>query len=110
MGLEFTGRPDREGAAVYFISDGTTSSTQELQSIAQVVDVQLPDEAQVVLLDGKGREGSEVSDFYDLAKLPAVLIVMDDDQLYQSWSAPLPNAEDILYAMGQAGVRLRGDQ
>lgn len=110
MGLEFTGRPDRNGAAAYFISDGTSTSLQELQAIATVVDTQLPDEAQVVLLNGNEREGSEIVDFYDLMTLPTILIVMDDDQIYHSWTAPLPNAEDILYMMGQAGVRLRGDQ
>lgn len=110
MGLEFTGRPDREGAAAYFISDGSSTSATQLQAIADVVDTQLPEEAQVVLLNSNEREGSEVVDFYSIGSLPAILIVMDDDQIYQQWSAPLPTAEDIIYMMGQAGVRLRGDQ
>jgi hypothetical protein len=110
MGLEFTGRPDRLGAAAYFISDGTARSEQELQDIARVVDESLPDEAQVVLLNGRVGEGASVVDFYDLTSLPTVLIVMDDDQLYQSWQPQLPSSSDVLYAMGQAGVRLRGDQ
>lgn len=110
MGLEFTGRPDRNGAAAYFISDGSVTSSDELQRLAAVVDTTLPDEAQVVLLDGKRAEGAEVVDFYDITTLPAILIVMDDDQIYHSWFVQLPRAEDILYTMGQAGVRMRGDQ
>jgi len=110
MGLEFTGRPDRTGAAVYFISDGSSQSMQELQQIATIVDQSLPDEAQVIVLDGQVAEGAEVVDFYDLSTLPTVLIVMDDDQIYHAWSMQLPSAEDVLYMMGQAGVRLRGDQ
>jgi hypothetical protein len=110
MGLEFTSRPDRTGAAAYFISDGTPQSQRDLQQIAEAVDVSLPDEAQVVLLDGRVAEGAEVVDFYDITSLPAVLIVMDDDQIYHSWFMQLPSSQDVLYMMGQAGVRLRGDQ
>ena len=110
MGLEFTRRPDRTGAAAYFISDGTPQSERDLSEIAKVVDQSLPDEAQVVILNGQVSEGAEVVDFYDITSLPAVLIVMDDDQIYNAWYVQLPSSEDILYMMGQAGVRLRGDQ
>jgi hypothetical protein len=110
MGLEFTSRPDRAGAAAYFIGDGTPQSEQNLQQIASVVDQSLPEEAQVVILDGQAAEGAEVVDFYGITSLPAVLIIMDDDQIYHAWYVQLPSSEDVLYMMGQAGVRLRGDQ
>lgn len=110
MGLETTGRPDREGAAIYFISNGTSSSEQELSEIAKVVDTSLPDEAQVVVLDGMRGEGAQVVDFYDITTLPAVLIIMDDDQIYHSWFVQLPTVEDIIYMAGQAGIRMHGDQ
>lgn len=110
MGLEFTSRPDRQGAAAYFITDGSPVTERSLRQTAEEADTYLPDEAQVVLLDGKSREGVEIADFYDLTSLPAVLIVMDDDQVFHSWTTQMPTTQDVTYMMSQAGVPLRGDQ
>ena len=111
MGLEFTAHPDRQGPAVYLISDGSSQSTEVLQQLAEEVDTSLPDESQVVLLDGSEREAVEITDFYDIQTLPAILIVMDDDQIHHGWYGhELPAADRVLYMMGQAGARLRGDQ
>lgn len=110
MALESTGIPDSQSAAAYFITDGSSASERILKSIADEVDLALPDEVQVVLLDGRHGEGLQVVDFYDLISLPAVLIVMDDDQIYHMWTAPhLPTASNLMYTMRQAGVPLRGD-
>lgn len=85
-------------------------SERDIERLAQEVDSTLPDEAQVVVLDGTRAEGAQIADFYDITTLPAAMIVMDDDQLYQLWTPQLPTADTIVYSIGQTGARLRGDQ
>ncbi|HEY1085710.1 MAG TPA: hypothetical protein VGE34_03210 [Candidatus Saccharimonadales bacterium] len=111
MGLDFTNRKDSHGAATYMLSDGSYQSEKDLQQKATELTAQLGTNAQIVVLDGVRSEGQQVCDFYDITTLPAVLIVLDDDQIYQSWVGQnLPTTEDIAYALSQSGLHMRGDQ
>lgn len=109
MGLEFTGRPDRQGPALYVIDKNVTED-ERLVALATAVDTATNEDTQVVYLRMQSPEGQAVTNFYAITQFPAVLIVMDDDQIYQDWYYSLPTADEVVLSMGRAGARLRGDQ
>lgn len=101
MGLEFTNIPDRNGPAVYILGDGTEATAQRMKQYGEEVDELTPDETQVVYLDSQSGDGLEVAEFYGLTAFPCVLIVMDDDTLYQSWEIQIPAADQVSYVLSQ---------
>lgn len=109
MALEFTGRPDRHGPALYLIA-ANRSGNEKLKALGATVDDATSEDTQVVYLDTGSAEAQKISSFYGITQFPAVLIVLDDDQLAQSWTYHLPAAEEVVYAIGRAGARMRGDQ
>lgn len=58
-------------------------------------------EARVVLLDPLRGDGLRVKEFYGLTTFPAVVVVMDDDTIVQSWAGQLPQAQEVSYALSQ---------
>lgn len=102
MGLEFTNIPDRDGPAVYLL--GTVPQQQQLNTLGVAIDAATPDETQVVLLDIDSGDGAKVAEFYGHSReqLPVVMIVQDDDTVYQSWSGlDLPAADVVAYTVGR---------
>lgn len=103
MALEFTNIPDRTGAAVYLLGDGTTHTDRQLTLLGQDIDKITPDETQVVLLDPKSGDGLRIKEFYSIMHFPCVMIVQDDDTVPYSWNVTLPSADDVSYHLGQIG-------
>lgn len=102
MTLEFTNIPDREGPAVYLL--GNRMLSDRLQRLGNEIDTALPDDTQVVYLDVDSGDGAAVKGFYGIedAQLPAVLIVQDDDQIYQGWyGEDLPSVEVVAQEIRQ---------
>ena len=107
MGLSFTNIEDRNGAAVYFISDGLTTTTERLTLIANEIAARNP-ETQLVLLDNPERGDSQrVADFYDIQSFPAILIIMDDDTSPYSWTRQLPTSDQIAYQLSTINGGMR---
>ena len=109
MALEFTGRPDRHGPALYLIDKGR-SDDEKLIALGVAVDDATSEDTQVVYLKATSAEAQKITSFYAVTQFPAVLIVLDNAQLAQSWTYHLPRAEEVIYAIGRAGARMRGDQ
>lgn len=101
MALEFTNIPDREGPAVYIIGDGTAQLEQQLIAFGEDVDKLTPDETQVVYLDPNKDDGLKVKSFYSLQYLPVIMIIMDDDTLYQTWTSDIPRPDEVAYYLSQ---------
>jgi hypothetical protein len=76
-------------------------SEERLKRYGVEVDALTPDETQVVYLDPRSDDGRKVTEFYSLTTLPCVLIVMDDDTIYQSWELQIPSADQVSYALSQ---------
>lgn len=101
MTLESTGIPDKRGAALYLLHDGTLTQEKRLEEIKRKV-VQHRPTAHVLVLSVKTREGERLRDFYDLAheRMPHVLIVADDDQLLAHYgSHDIPTADQLAYQL-----------
>lgn len=102
MTLDFTSIPDRQGPAVYLL--GLPPNEEALRQLGQEITVATAGAAQVVYLDSASADGIQVSEFYDVTieSLPAVLIVQDDDALYQSWTrSNLPAADVVTHYINQ---------
>lgn len=102
MGLEFTNIPDREGPAVYLL--GAAPHQRELVALGEAVDAATPDETQIVCLDIDSGNGAQVAEFYGFMReqLPVIMIVQDDDTLYQSWyGQDLPAADVVAHHLNQ---------
>lgn len=96
MTLDFTSIPDRRGPAVYLL--GLPPNEDTLRQLGQEIVAQVGGAAQVVYLDSESADGIQVAEFYGLMResLPAVLIVQDDDTLYQSWAGTDMPAADVV--------------
>jgi hypothetical protein len=109
MGLEFTNIPDREGPAVYLL--GTVPHQRRLTALGEAIDAATPDETQVVCLDIDSGNGAQVAEFYGFMReqLPVVMIVQDDDTIYQSWHGhDLPAVDVVAHHLGQITGHGRG--
>lgn len=101
MALESTGIPDKRGAALYLLHDGTSTQEKRLEEIKSKV-LQHSPSAHVLVLDVKSREGERLRDFYDLAheRMPHVLIVADDDQVLAHYgSTEIPAVDQLTYQL-----------
>lgn len=104
MGLEFTSIPDREGAAIYFICDGTPQGEQELRTIYDELATQHLRAQLVWVGDTRSHDARKIIDFYDLKGSKFVLIVRDNDQLHHVWSdGERFDPARIAYVARQAG-------
>lgn len=102
MGLDFTDIPDRQGPAIYIV--GATMLESQLQPWRDRLAAILPPESQVIYVDINSSNGAKISEFYEIEpeKLPAIMIVMDDDTIYKSWFGPdLPSVETVTYEHAQ---------
>lgn len=102
MTLDFTSIPDRQGPAVYLL--GLPPNEEALRRLGQEVVATTGGSAQVTYLDSTSADGIRVAEFYDIAieSLPAILIVQDDDTLYQSWTGmDLPAADVVAHYINQ---------
>lgn len=102
MGLDFTDIKDQPGAAVYLIHDGSMTSQGNMERLAQAVSGATS--KQVLVIAADDTTGRQILEFYGLTAKNYVIIVRDDDQLFQSWNeTELPNADQIAYAVEQIG-------
>ena len=102
MGLEFTTIPDREGPAIYLL--GNRSHENTLTKLGEAVDATTPEETQTVYIDIDSGNGAQVAEFYGYTReqLPVVMIVQDDDTIYQVWQGiDLPAADVIAHYLNQ---------
>ena len=106
MALEFTNIPDRTGPAVYLVGDGSGEQHRQLEDLGAAIDAATPEETQVVYLDSTNGDGLNVKEFYALMDFPTVMIVMDDDTLYQSWTNDLPQPDQVAYYLSQVGGQM----
>lgn len=103
MTLSFTSIPDQHGPAVYVFGNGTSQMEQRLIALGKEIDQLTAADIQVVYLDPNRGDGLRVKEFYALGNFPVVIIVMDDDTIYQKWEGSLPQADQVSYAVSQAG-------
>ncbi|MFZ1458370.1 MAG: hypothetical protein WAT17_00625 [Candidatus Saccharimonadales bacterium] len=103
MALEFTNIPDRTGAAVYILGDGTTQTEMQLIKFGEEVDALTPDDTQVVYLDPSRGDGLRVKEFYGITEFPYIMIVMDDDTVPYAWQRSIPRPDEVSYELGQIG-------
>lgn len=105
MGLSFTSIPDRSGAALYVLYDGTEIQRRKWQDVADKVTAET--KAQTLVLSVRDKDGEMIRDFYDLNPmvLPYILVVRDNDEIFHSWNGQsMPQLGDITYALKQVGV------
>ena len=101
MALDATDIPDRPGAAVYMLYDGTVTQQRSLEKLKKDVEVRMPDR-QIIILSVKERNGEYIRNFYALAhhSMPYILIVRDNDELAFTWSGPhIPTAEHVAHTL-----------
>lgn len=101
MALEFTSIPDRNGPAIYVLGDGTSQLEQQLIAFGDEVDRFVSEDIQVVYLDPFRDDGLRVKEFYALENFPVVMIVLDDDTIYQIWSNEIPPVDQVAYYLHQ---------
>lgn len=102
MALEFSTIPDREGPAVYLM--GHTGCEDEAKKLGEDIDALTDDAIQTVYLDVQSGNGAQIAEFYgySLDQLPVVLIVQDDDTIYQAWQGiDLPAADVVAHYLEQ---------
>ncbi len=102
MALEFTTIPDREGPAIYLL--GNKSHEDVLTVLGRAIDDITPDESQTVCLDIDSGNGAQVAEFYGYMReqLPVIMIVQDDDTIYQSWHGiDLPAADVVAHYLNE---------
>lgn len=97
MALEFTDIPDRNGAAVYLLSNGQHTMENELRTLGEEIDRLTPHDTQVVLLDSSRGDGIRVKEFYSITTTPTAMIILDDDTVPYQWTGSLPQADQIAY-------------
>lgn len=105
MGLEFTDIPDREGAAIYYIHHGSHSDETFTERLRRDIQDRLPD-SQVVSVSVRTPDGEKIRDFYDILpeRLPALLIVRDDDSLAGIYGATdMPPTDQLAYMLRSIG-------
>lgn len=83
------------------MGDGTMQLERRLIAFGEDIDKLTPDETQVVYLDPSKGDGLEVKSFYSLQYLPVVMIVMDDDTLYQTWAGDIPRPDEVAYYLSR---------
>jgi len=102
MGLEFTTISDLQGAAIYFLHDGSEHNKSSFTGLMS--DVQRRTKKQCVLLDSKSEDGMKIRRFYALKGTHFVIIVRDNDQLHHVWSdGEHFDASKIAFTAEQAG-------
>lgn len=102
MALEFTTIPDREGPAVYLL--GHTGCEDQVKRLGEEIDAATEDAIQTAYIDIQSGNGAQVAEFYGygLEQLPVVMIVQDDDTVYQEWrGADLPAADIVAHYIEQ---------
>ena len=102
MALEFTTIPDREGPAVYLL--GHTGCEDQLKQLGTTIDSLTGSTIQTAYLDINSGNGTEVAEFYGYVQeqLPVILIVQDDDTVYQSWHGmDLPAADVVAHYLNE---------
>jgi len=86
---------------VYIFGDGTTQTEQRLTAYGEEIDKLTPNSTQVIYLDPRRGDGLQVAQFYSLRTFPCILVVMDDDTLYQHWELQLPMPDQVSYVLSQ---------
>lgn len=107
MGLDFTNIHDKEGAALYLLTDGTGPGERALERLAQEIDDAITADIQIVVLDPRRGDGARVKSFYSIQYLPCVLIVRDDDTIAFQWDHQLPRAEDVAFQVSHISGGMR---
>ena len=103
MGLSFASIQDEHGPAIYISGDGTAQTENRLMRLGEEVDKLTSSDTQIVYLDPTRGDGLRVKEFYALTVFPALIIIMDDDTLYQKWEGYMPRPDQVSYAISQAG-------
>lgn len=103
MGLSFASIQDEHGPAIYIFGDGTAQTENRLMRLGEEVDKLTSSDTQIVYLDPTRGDRLRVKEFYALTVFPALIIIMDDDTLYQKWEGYMPRPDQVSYAISQAG-------
>jgi len=86
---------------VYVLSANPPEVEHELARLGEEIDSSTPDTTQVVLLDVTRGDGLSIKEFYGLTTFPTLMIVLDDDTVYQMWTYSMPRADEVSYAVHQ---------
>lgn len=107
MALEFTSIPDRHGPAVYILHNHSARLAAQFTRLAEEIDALTPDETQVCLLEPSRGDGLAVKEFYGLTVFPVVMIILDDDTVYQMWVSDIPRPDEVSYALSTINGTMR---
>ncbi|MFO0920547.1 MAG: hypothetical protein U0451_02640 [Candidatus Saccharimonadales bacterium] len=106
MGLEFLkGVNDAEGVAVYIIHDGSGYQERRVTDYSNELKESLKKDVAVFSLEEQG--GAQLADFYNILaeKLPAILIIRDNDEIVYGWyGADFPKVDEVVFAANQVSA------
>jgi len=105
MGLSFVEGEDQEGAAVYMIHNGSGFEERALENLKDELQ-RRGVRHQIQIFSSRAGDGEEILDFYDIMQTPAVLIVRDNDELFQYWvGQQLPDPGTLAHMVNTVSYR-----
>lgn len=85
MGLSFVEGKDHHGAAIYMIHNGSGYEERALERLKGDLE-RRGVRHQIQIFSSRAGDGEEILNFYDIMQTPAILIVRDNDELFQHWT------------------------
>ena len=102
MALDFLSLKDRQGVAIFLISDGMTRNQQGMTRLSE--ELTLKTNYQIIELSTGDSDAKKIFDFYDLKSGNHILLIGDTDELLHAWVGnELPNASQIAHIANQVG-------